>query len=136
MRPTTRILLASAAVLPFVAVGTLSASAAPARAGAVTVQCGAMTYQTWVNGNGQFSPAHDLASTSTLVPLAFGPTTFTLTDPNGVVVESGTDPAVAKGSSAHAAGAQWCTFSLSGTDEEGFTFSLTGDVLGQVTPIG
>ena len=135
MRPTNRILLASAAVLPLAAFAALPASAAPARAGAVTVQCGATTYQTWVNGNGQFTPAHDLASTSTLIPLAFGPTTFTVTDPNGVVVDSGTDPAAAKGSSAHAAGAQWCTFSLSGTDEAGFTFSLTGDVLGKVTPV-
>jgi hypothetical protein len=135
MRPTNRILLASAAVLPLAALAALPASAAPARAGAVTVQCGATTYQTWVNGNGQFTPAHDLASTSTLIPLAFGPITFTVTDPNGVVVESGTDPAAAKGSSAHAAGGQWCTFSITGTDEAGFTFSATGDVLGMVTPL-
>jgi hypothetical protein len=136
VRPTTRILLTSAAALPLLAIAALPASAAPARAGAVTVQCGATTYQTWSNGNGQFTPVHDLASTSTLIPLAFGPTTFTVTDPNGVVVDSGTDPAAAKGSSAHATGAQWCTFSLSGTDENGFTFSVTGDVLGMVTPLG
>lgn len=129
-------ILASAALLPLTAVAVLPASAAPARAGAVTVQCGSTTYHAWANGNGQFTPAHDTASTSTLVPLAFGPSTFTVTDPTGVVVDSGTDPGGAKGSSANAAGAQWCTFSLSGTDPDGFTFSLSGSVLGKVTPIG
>jgi hypothetical protein len=57
-------------------------------------------------------------------------------DPNGVVVDPGTEPATAKGNSARAAGAQRCTFSVSGTDEEGFPFSLTGAVLGTVTPLG
>lgn len=136
MRSPVRLTIAAALTVPFAAIASLPAAAAPARAGLVTVQCGSTTYQTWVNGNGAFTPAHDLGSTSTLIPLAFGPTTFTLTDPSGVVVESGTDPAAAKGSSAHAAGAKWCSFSITGTDEDGFTFSVTGAVLGKVTPIG
>ena len=136
MRSAVRLTIAAALTLPLAAAAVVPASAAPARAGLVTVQCGSTLYQTWVNGNGAFTPAHDLGSTSTLVPLAFGPSTFTLTDPNGVVVDSGTDPGAAKGRSANAAGAQWCSYWLSGTDGDGFTFSVTGTVLGKVTPIG
>ena len=135
MRPTARLTVAAALTLPLAAFAVAPASAAPARAGLVTVQCGATLYQTWVNGNGSFTPAHDLGSTSTLVPLAFGPSTFTVTDPHGVVVDSGTDPGSAKGQSANAAGAQWCTFWLSETDADGFTFSVTGGVLGKITPV-
>ena len=136
MRPSVRLTMAAALTLPLAAGVVAPASAAPARAAFVTVQCGSTLYQTWVNGNGQWSPAHDLGSTSMLVPLAFGPSTFTITDPNGVVVDSGTDPEAAKGESANAAGAQWCTYWLSVTDGDGFTFSVSGPVLGKVTPIG
>ena len=136
MRSSVRVTTAALLTLPFVAVAVAPATAAPARAGLVTVQCGPTLYQTWVNGNGSFTPAHDLGNTSTLVPLAFGPSTFTVTDPHGVVVDSGTDPGSAKGQSANAAGAQWCTYWLSVTDGDGFTFSVSGPVLGKVTPIG
>lgn len=136
MRSSARLTVAAALTLPLAAVAVVPASAAPARAGLVTVQCGSTLYQTWVNGNGAFTPAHDLGSTSTLIPLAFGPSTFTVTDPNGVVVDSGTDPGAAKGQSANAAGAQWCTFWFSATDPDGFTFSVSGTVLGKKTPIG
>lgn len=135
MSHRTRILLAATVALPLAALSALPASAAPAQALPVTVQCGGATYQTWANGNGQFTPVHDLGSTSMLIPLAFGASTFTVTDPGGVVVDSGTEEGAAKGQSAHAAGAQWCTYQLSVTDELGFTFSVSGDVLGMVTPL-
>lgn len=136
MRFSVRLTVAAAATLPLAVLAVAPASAAPPQAGHVTVQCGSTTYQTWVNGNGAWTPAHDLGSTSTLVPLAFGPSTFTVTDPSGVVVDSGTDPGSTKGQSAHSAGGQWCTYWLSGTDPDGFTFSVTGGVLGKVTPVG
>jgi hypothetical protein len=136
MRTATKAALAAASVLPLFALGASSATAAPARAGAVTVVCGSMTYHTWVNGNGAWTPAHDLASTTTLVPLAFGPTTFVQYDPSGAIVDQGTEPAEAKGQSSNAAGAQWCTFAVDFTAPDGSRFTLSGDVLGKATPIG
>ena len=102
----------------------------------VSVTCdNGQTYETVANGNGQFSPAHDLHSTSVLIPVAFGPTTFTVTDPDGNVVDQGTDPAEAKGSSAQNPGADMeCTFVVSFQDPDGLTITVEGTVTGFVTP--
>lgn len=57
------------------------------------------TYQVTTNGNGEFTPAHDADSTRTFVPLAFGEFTGTVTDAQGNVVDSFSEPGVAKGQS-------------------------------------
>lgn len=96
------------------------------------------SYTVVSNGNGNFTPVHDLNSTATLIPVSFGDQTFTLTDPNGVVVDQETAPAAAKGSSASAANRATetaCTFSGSQTDPgSGYTFTIAGSVVGFVTP--
>lgn len=105
----------------------------------LTVACtNGNTYTAATNGNGNFTPAHDVNSTATLIPLWFGEQTFTVTDPNGVVVDQETAPASAKGDSASAANRATetaCTFSGSQTDpSSGFTFTIAGSVVGFVTP--
>lgn len=140
-----RVLAASAIIVT--TFGGLLALARPASADpinakdslVVTVMCAnGNTYSVVTNGNGNFTPAHDVNSTAMLIPLWFGEQTFTLTDPNGVVVDQETVPASAKGSSASApnrATQTACTFSGSQTDpSSGFTFTIAGSVVGFVTP--
>lgn len=94
------------------------------------------TYQVTTNGNGEFTPAHDADSTRTFVPLAFGEFSGTVTDAQGNVVDSFSEPGVAKGQSGkNAKGTINCTFSFSGT-EDGLTFSASGSVTGYATPRG
>ncbi|HEV8527013.1 MAG TPA: hypothetical protein VGS60_05585 [Actinomycetes bacterium] len=93
------------------------------------------TYTVVANGNGQFTPAHDLDSNAVVVPVAFGEITATVTDPDGNVVESETDPPASKGSSAKNPNATTnCSFSASATDPDGFTFSLSGTATVMITP--
>lgn len=141
----TRRILAASTLLAASAGGLLataqSAQADPTNAKnslVLTVVCdNGHSYQAVTNGNGHFTPAHDLASTATLVPLSFGEQTFTVTDQNGMVVDQQTLPPSAKGNSADApnrATQTMCTFSGSQTSPGGFTFSIDGSVLGFVTP--
>ena len=96
-----------------------------------------VTYEIVVNGNGEFTPGHDIDSTSILVPTSFGPFTGTVTGPDGTVVEEINEPGSAKGSSARMPLATiTCTFQFEETDEAGFTFSGGGSVTGFVTPVG
>lgn len=94
------------------------------------------TYNVVANGNGQFTPAHDLDSNAVLIPVAFGETTFTVTDSSGTVVATETQPPVSKGSSAsNPAATTSCSFSGSAVDPEtGDTFAISGTVVGFVTP--
>jgi hypothetical protein len=93
-----------------------------------------VTYQVVVAGNGQFTPAHDVASNSILVPTAFGEQTITLTDPDGNVTTE-TIPPVSKGSSSHPrATTASCTFHIEAT-EGGFSFVVDGSVTGFITPV-
>ena len=93
-------------------------------------------YSVVANGNGHWTPAHDINSTATLVPLAFGEQVLTLTDPDGNVTEQVIPPS-SKGadtSNGTRATKTSCTFSGSQTDPEGNTFTITGSVTGFVTP--
>jgi hypothetical protein len=133
---TRRLLVLSAVgAIPLLVAGAGGAAAMPAGAGMVTVVCGSTTYQTWTNGNGSFTAAHDVNSTSTLIPLAFGPSTFTVYDPSGAVVDQENDPASVKGMSSNAAGAQWCSYTLAFSSPDGFHMVGTGTVMGKVTPV-
>ena len=88
--------------------GSLLALAGPASADPInakggielTVTCAdGHSYTVVSNGNGHFTPAHDINSTATLIPLWFGEQMFTVTDPNGVVVDQETAPAIRSSSS-------------------------------------
>lgn len=46
----------------------------------VTVVCGGVTYQIVTNGQGRFTPAHDVATNAILVPSQFGVATIVVTD--------------------------------------------------------
>ena len=97
-----------------------------------TLRCdNGQTYDIVVNGNGEWTPGHDLNSNAILKPFGFGQFTGTLTDPQGNVVERFTEP----GGSKRAARNQrlvTCRFSDSFT-EDGFTFTFSGTVLVKIT---
>lgn len=63
----------------------------------VTVVCGATTYHAVANGNGAWTPAHDLDSNTVLIPVAFGIETDVFT-PVGGPSQVTFSPARAKGS--------------------------------------
>lgn len=139
-RPT--LLLAGLAPLATTVLLATPAHADPAGAKdalPLTVTCdNGRVYDVVSNGNGSWTPAHDLASSSTLVPLAFGETTFTITDANGTVLDSETQPASTKGQSGTQvrATATSCSYTGSATDpESGTTFTLSGTVDAFVTPV-
>ena len=100
-----------------------------------------VTYQVVGNGNGDFTPAHDVNSTSTLIPTAFGPFHGVVTDLQGNVLAEFTDPAQTKGSSTKdRATSTSCTFTVEFTDfvpEFGQVVRSvgTGSVEGFVTPV-
>jgi hypothetical protein len=58
-----------------------------------------VTYEVVGIGNGAFTPAHDVNSTSTLIPTAFGPFHGVVTDLQGNVLAEFTEPAQTKGNS-------------------------------------
>jgi len=90
------------------------------------------TYDIVVNGNGAYTPAHIVGSTSVLVPFAFGEFTGMATFPDGTT-ETFTEPATSKKAASRQRGLVNCSFSFTGT-EDGVTFSATGSVLVKVTP--
>src|SRR5215471_14447727 len=65
----------------------------------VMVVCGNTTYHAVANGNGQWTPAHDLNSNKILVPVVFGEQTQVITDAHGNQTTQ-TFPGATKGSAA------------------------------------
>ena len=91
--------------------------------------CGTQTYTVVVNGNGEFTPAHLIGSTSVFIPTSFD-ITFTFT-PTGGSPMSETD------TSAKAAPIQntiTCTIPFQSFSSPGGTFSIEGTVTGFLTP--
>jgi hypothetical protein len=135
----TTLVTAVAAVAAVILLPAASAAADPTNAkDTIPIQLACdngHSYTVVANGNGQFTPAHDLDSTAIVVPVAFGEVTATVTDPDGNVVDSETDPPVSKGSSAQNPNATTnCSFFASATDPDGFTFTLTGTATVLITP--
>ncbi len=124
--------------------GTASADPVNAKGSFVTdlVCDNSQTYTVVVNGNGNFTPAHDIDSNATLIPVAFGPFSGTIRDAQGNLVDTFTEPGTSKGQSAKGGkDLVTCTFTFTetsdGTDPEfpaGFTFTGTGTVLVKITP--
>jgi len=93
------------------------------------------TYTAVSNGNGNFTPAHDLGSNAVLIPVSFGQITFTVKDAQGNVLDQETDPPASKGSSAKNPGATTsCSFTGGATAPDGTSFTIVGTVVGMVTP--
>jgi hypothetical protein len=120
--------------------GAAPAGADPAHGFPVPLDCdNGVTYAAVVSGNGEFTPAHDTASNTILVPTSFGEFSGTVTDSSGTVIDSFTDPAVSKGASNRArATSVTCTFSFTETFEDPelglLTFNGSGSVSGFSTP--
>jgi hypothetical protein len=139
MRCTMRAMIGAtgAAVLGLAAWAPAQADPANAKGALpITVTCdNGHTYSVVANGNGAWTPAHDLDSTAVLIPVAFGPITSTVYDTNGNIVDQETEPADAKpGASVHNRNATThCSFSASVSFPDG-TFTLEGTVVGFVTP--
>jgi hypothetical protein len=123
-------------VLVALVVGVLAqaASADPTHAKnstTITAICGTQEVMVSVNGNGEFTPAHVIGSTSVFVPTAFD-LTFSFT-PNGGETQSETDTSAkhnqSKGTTTCDIPAELNTF----TGPDG-TFSFSGTVTGFFTP--
>ena len=139
MRKRSALLVAGVAIAT--TLGSASAASADPKGEVVPLVCdNGTTYQVALNGNGAFTPAHDLASTSILVPISFGEFHGTLTDSDGNVIEEFVDPPMTKGNSGKRARATTtsCTFSVTDTFDDPelglVTFSGQGSVTAFVTP--
>ena len=137
---TTRTKLARLAVAGGVAIGIAAAPAnADPKGETFPLVCNnGETYDVTTNGNGNFTPAHNADGTNVFIPLAFGEFKGTVTDAQGNVVDSFSEPGIEKGkgnAGKNATATISCTFSFSGT-EDGLTFNASGSVLGYVTPRG
>jgi hypothetical protein len=126
-------------LLVLVASGALAAVAIAPTAGAdptnarnslqLQAVCGTQTYNVVVNGNGEFTPAHLLGSTSVFIPTAFH-ITSTVT-PTGGSTMTETD------TSAKAAPLQNtinCTIPFQSFSSPFGTFTIEGTVTGFLTP--
>jgi hypothetical protein len=127
-------------LLVLVAAGALAAVAIAPTVGAdptnaknaqqLQAVCGTETVTVVVNGNGEFTPAHLIGSTSVFVPTAFD-VTFTFT-PTGGSTETETD------TSAKAAPTRedtiTCTIPFQSFPSPFGTFTIEGTVTGFLTP--
>jgi hypothetical protein len=122
-RWVTRAVVALTASVGLSGAVVATASAAPTNAknaSPISISCdNNQTYSAVVNsGNSShqsFSPAHDLNSTSVLVPTAFGVGTSTLTNSSNQVVDTQTTPPATKGNSQGGGTPLNCSYSLSFT---------------------
>jgi hypothetical protein len=122
--------------------GGAGAAAADPSGEVVTVVCdNGSTYQVTVNGNGAFTPGHDLASTTMLIPTGFGEFHGVLTDADGNVIDEFVDPPMAKGNSGNQQRATTtsCTYTITDSFQDPelglLTFTGEGSVTGFVTPV-
>jgi hypothetical protein len=101
-----------------------------------TADCGELgTFQVVSNGNGRFTPAHDLNSNAVLIPFSFGTTTFTVRDAEGNVIFEETEAAQMKGNGTVPPGrtSVTCSFSGSFPTPEGGTATIAGTATGFVS---
>lgn len=131
--------LASLAAITLVGAVTPAASADPQgspNAETIQLQCGSDPFDVVVNGEGRWSPAHDLGSNSIFVPVWFGEIHGSVTTADGTVVDEFTEAPMSKGAGRNAV--LQCTFWQSGTFEDPdlgeLTFTVSGDVAGFQTP--
>ena len=110
-----------------------NAGAAPMgakNASPISISCdNNQTYSAVVNGGHNnshqtFNPAHDINSTSVLVPTAFGTATTTLTNSSNQVVDTSTTPAATKGNSQGGGTPLNCTYAISFTFTTPSSFTL------------
>jgi len=134
-------LISLTAVLGTVALISLAAPAvadpsSPRTSSVLELDCDGTVHEVVVFSNGRFSPALDADSNSVFVPVSFGEVNGTITDSEGTVIDTFTDPPATKGAGKNAD--LHCTFSDTDTFEDPqlgeLTFSVSGEVAGFVTP--
>jgi hypothetical protein len=117
-----------------------SAFADPKNGDAFDLTCGSTTYQVLVNGQGNWTPAHDTHSNLVFVPHAFQGFSGTVYDPAGNVVDTFSDPGIETQGSGKQKNDMSCTFGFSyvsdGSNPDdppaGYTVSGSGGVSGQI----
>lgn len=130
MRTTALALVAAAASAVSLASVAAAAPINAKNSTPILLVCPSGTYQTVVNGNGPYTPAHSVTSNTVLIPIAFGPFTGTFTDANGVMTTQ-VDPGSSKGSATPTGAAiQTCTYYLQFSFPDGSSFSGSGTVTG------
>lgn len=114
------------------------ANADPKHGDTFDLTCGSTTYHVVVNGNGEWTPAHDLRSNKVFIPHAFGTFYGVIRNPAGEVVDSFSEPGSVQGSGKQKNGVS-CVYSFvevsDGSDPEfpaGSTFTGSGSVTGQI----
>jgi hypothetical protein len=124
----------SALVAVVFAIAAQSASADPLNdknSMVFTATCGATQLSVVVNGNGEFTPAHVIGSTSVFIPTAFD-LTFSFT-PTGGATQSETDTSAKANQPRNAVTCELPAALNTFTTPEG-TFTLSGTVTGFFTP--
>jgi hypothetical protein len=134
-----RVLISTGAAAGLVTAGASTASADPTGQTATIVCDNGVTYTAVVFSSGAWSPALDTASNSVLIPVSFGVATFVVRDADGNVIDSGSDPAGAKGHAAPPLSTRTsCTYTITRTVTDPELGQLTvvesGPVTGFVTP--
>jgi hypothetical protein len=116
-----------------------TAYADPKAGDAIPLTCGATTYQVVVNGNGDWTPAHDVNSNLVFIPHWFGAFHGEVRDAQGVLVDQFDEPAGTQGSGKQKNDVS-CTYRFhdvgDGSDPEfpaGYTFDGIGTVSGQIS---
>lgn len=135
-------LIATAAALGLAAAVAVAAPAAADPKGQlIPLSCdNGSDYVIAVNGNGDFTPGHDVDSTSVLVPTAFGEFHAVVTDESGAVIDEFSEPGIAKGrSTKDRRTSTTCSFAFSDQfmdpDLGLLTFTVSGTVSGFITPV-
>ena|SRR5437867_4074838 len=126
-------------LLALVAVGAFAAAVIAPTAGAdpigaknalqLQAVCGGQTFNVVVNGNGEFTPAHLIGSTSVFIPTSFN-ITFTFT-PTGGPTMTETDTAA---KAAPLRDTVTCTIPFQSFSAPEGTFTIQGTVTGFLTP--
>jgi hypothetical protein len=118
-----------------IAAGSATADPSGAKNSApVTVVCGDTTYHAVANGNGAWTPAHDLNSNRVLIPVTFGVETDVFTPVGGAPQITFTPPRAKGSASPNGQPPINCSYSVGPfTFPEG-TFQAFGTVTGFVTP--
>jgi hypothetical protein len=108
-----------------------TASADPLKGLPVTLDCGSGPISAVVNGNGEFTPAHDVDSTGVFVPLQFGPETDVFTDAEGTTTTTRNPARPPKGSANPPGRAILdCTYHVDITGPDGGHLVVDGEVTG------
>jgi hypothetical protein len=132
-----RFILAATVGLTIAAVGAGTASADPVNAKnrlPITLDCGGDPLSAVTNGNGAWTPAHDVNGTGVFIPIEFGAQEGVFTDPDGNEFPFSDTDLFPKGS-ANPKGRTIldCTFIVDTTFPDGSSLFVEGAVTGFFT---